>query len=154
MGFDLTKLDLSLVPFVGGIIVVVMLGFGVGPLLNYWTAPARPEDEPSWPDVRAAGRAIGLLESLLFFVSIVVGYPVFIGAWLVFKVAAKWEAWGNIVRLPELPQANLNSDSFRERWKFSTWLHSRSLLGTLLNVAIAGIGSWVYLQVLKYCGTD
>ena len=113
----LEKLDLELIPFIVRFLLVIVLGFGVEPLLRLTTdslkwKDKKKKDEILWVTFHAAGRTIGIFESVLFFVAIVIEYPLFIGAWLVFKVAAKWETWAHIVRLKELQADDLKSEAF------------------------------------------
>ncbi len=142
------NLDIKLLPLFGAVLVITLLGLGVGPLMKWLTGSIKP---PYVLDrFLAAGRAIGLLETLLFTLSIIVGYPVFIGAWLAFKVAAKWETWAHVVRLPDLQVQDLTSGEFDARARFGSWLHSRFIIGVLLNILISVIGAWCYLQFIKY----
>ena len=141
------NLNIHLLPYLGALSVVFFLGFGVGPLMNWLTGPVRPEN--GWRDFLVAGRAVGLMESVLFTSAIIVGYPIFIGAWLAFKVAAKWETWAHVVRLPEVQSQDLNSSEFEIRARFGTWLHTRFVVGVLLNIIISVIGAWCYLQFLN-----
>ena len=142
------NLNIDLIPFLGAIIVVALLGFCTGPLMRWATDPIRPPD--SWKDFLAAGRVIGVMESFLFTLAIIVGYPIFIGAWLAFKVAAKWETWAHVVRLPEVASQDLNSSEFEIRARFGSWLHARFIIGVLLNIIISVIGAWCYLQLQQF----
>lgn len=144
----LESLDLNYYALLFGGAVAVILGLGIGPRLNALTRKFKvTEDGSGWPDYPSGGRSIGILESLLFYLSLVVGYPVFIGAWLVFKVAAKWETWAHVVRLPELSESDMKSQQVEDRIRFGSWLLSRFLLGTLLNIAIAVFAAWLYFWV-------
>ena len=151
---DIEALDIKLIPFFGGLAVVIILGLGVEFFLSAFTDSVKKDEneEDYWVKISTAGKVIGMLESSLFYLSIIVGQTIFIGAWLAFKVAAKWETWSHIVRLPETELENLKSKSFEVRYSFGSWLYSRFLLGTLANIAIAVISAWIYLQIQKYCG--
>lgn len=147
---DLHSLDIDLLPLLGSLIVILALGLLVGPAVRYLTDHIRPEK--SWKeDVLAAGRPIGLLETIIYMFALISGNPAFIGGWLVFKVAAKWENWAHVVRLPELTTLDLNSPEFENRAKFASWLHSRFLIGVLLNIIVSVIGAWCYIQFEKIC---
>lgn len=145
---ELEKLDVELLPLLGAVLVISLLGLVVGPIIKKLTDHIRPKDV--WKDdVLAAGRPIGLLETIIYTLFIISGNAVFIGGWLVFKVAAKWENWAHVVRLPELKTLDLNSTEFEHRAKFGSWLHSRFLIGVLLNIIVSIIGAWSYLQFTK-----
>lgn len=145
---ELQKLDFALLPLVGALFVISLLGLAVGPIVRKLTDDMRPEG--AWSiDVLAAGKPIGLLETTVYMLPIISGNPIFIGGWLVFKVAAKWENWAHVVRLPELKSLDLNSAEFENRARFGSWLHSRFLIGVLLNILVSVIGAWSYLQFAK-----
>jgi hypothetical protein len=145
---DLNELDIEVLPLLGALVLVLLAGFGVGPIIQKLTDHIRPEN--AWKtDVLSAGRSIGQLETVIFTLSIISGNPIFIGGWLAFKVAAKWENWAHVVRLPELKTIDLNSTDFEYRAKFASWLHSRFLIGVLLNILVSVIGAWTYLQFTK-----
>lgn len=145
---EIEDLDLKLLPLLGALIIIQVLGFFVGLVVKKFTDNIRPED--AWKDgILATGNIIGFLERTIYTLAIIVGHPVFIGGWLAFKVAAKWENWAHIVRLPELKSSDLNSTEFEHRAKFASWLHSRFLIGVLLNIVISIIGAWSYLQFVN-----
>ena len=145
---EIEDLDLKLLPLLGALIIIQVLGFFVGLVVKKFTDNIRPKD--AWKDdILATGNIIGFLERTIYTLAIIVGHPVFIGGWLAFKVAAKWENWAHIVRLPELKSSDLNSTEFEHRAKFASWLHSRFLIGVLLNIVISIIGAWSYLQFVN-----
>lgn len=126
---DFQDITFQWIPFLAGGAVVVLLGFFVKPLIEHTTDYLRLTDnDPLWLDLRLPGGAIGNFERALFYITLVGGYPIFIGAWLAFKVAAKWDTWAHIVRLPELSEENLNSNKFEARYRFSVWVLSRFLI--------------------------
>lgn len=74
--------------------------------------------------------------------------PTIIGVWLAFKVASKWEAWQNIIKIPEDFHKYQNTnrttnllDQFKARNIIASYTLQRWLLGTIGNVAIAILGS-------------
>jgi|GEM_PF-4375552 len=78
---ELEQLDLELLPLLGALLVIFLLGFLVGPVVRGLTNHIRPYG--AWNnDVLAAGRPIGLLETTVYMLSIISGNPVFIGGWL------------------------------------------------------------------------
>jgi len=145
---ELDKLDVQLLPLGGALLVITLLGLLVGPIVRKLTDHIPPDG--AWNhDVLGAGRPTGLLETIIYMLSIISGNPIFIGGWLVFKVAAKWENWAHVVRLPELKTLDLNSTEFENRARFGSWLHSRFVIGVLLNILVSIIGAWSYLQFTK-----
>ena len=68
-----------------------------------------------------------------------------------FKVATKWNAWSHIVRIKEQSQAPLDSAEFEIRYRFSSWIMSRFLIGTLANILTSVIGVAAYIWLLKTC---
>ena len=138
-------LQISPFPLAVSVVLLLIVGRFVGPILNLATDTYKFKDgEALWRDIPPGGGFVGVLEQIAFFFAFLLGVHIFIGAWLVFKVAAKWESWGNIVRLKETRDGNLDSDSFEIRHRFGTWLLNRFLIGTLLNILLAGSAAWFY----------
>lgn len=137
----------NIVPFFVSALVLYFLSKRVGDFIESKTDHIRMSEDGAelWTSPELAGETIGLMESALFFVVIIAGFPVAIGGWLVFKVAAKWETWSHIVRLPELyKDVELESEAFKLRHRFSSWLHSRFIIGTLANIMVAAITAAIY----------
>jgi hypothetical protein len=103
-------------------------------------------------------RELGPLEILVFFASISLQEYAIAGAWLAFKVAAKWAAWQHITQLPrETPisaNTTLNADDayhqFRERRRFSNYSFGRFISGTLYNIVAAGTGGMIENAISTY----
>jgi hypothetical protein len=101
-------------------------------------------------------RQLGTFEVLLFFTSISLSEYTIAGAWLVFKVAAKWAAWQCIAQIPRetLNSSDLTTNggdvylSLRERLRLSNYLLGNFLNGTLYNVVAAGIGGMIENLIL------
>jgi hypothetical protein len=84
---------------------------------------------------------LGRVERLLSFGIFWLGAYEVLVAWLAFKVASKWEAWSNVVKVPgQLPKNVDETDYFRARSQLGSWLFTRFVLGTLLNVLIGLVG--------------
>ena len=62
------------------------------------------------------------------------------GAWLAFKVAAKWAAWQHIAKLPDTFENEDAKKYLNARFQLSSNLLGRFLNGTLYNVFCAGVG--------------
>lgn len=97
---------------------------------------------------------LGAFEITFFYICILVNKPEGIGAWLVFKVAAKWESWTNIVNFPKKPRVlNKKKNKFnviddfeylRLRNDLATSVLQKFLIGTILNILIAFIGVTIF----------
>ena len=87
---------------------------------------------------------LGRLEVILFFISICIGKPEFIGIWLAFKVASKWEAWQNITKVPqEITRDNNKIDDLEylgARNRIASVTVQKFLIGTGGNILSAFIG--------------
>jgi hypothetical protein len=91
------------------------------------------------------GCFLGFLERTVYFLAMMVGVSQFIGAWLAFKVASKWQVWTTITKVdPVLDELNLGT---RRRWQ-SHVLQS-FLIGSLLNILYAGLGILI-AEVIAY----
>jgi len=103
-------------------------------------------------------RELGTLEVLLFFTSISLREYTIAGAWLVFKVAAKWAAWQHIAQIPRetLSSSNRTTEagdvylSLRERLRLSNYLLGRFISGTLYNIVAAGTGGMIENAISTY----
>lgn len=65
------------------------------------------------------------------------------GGWLVFKVAAKWQSWGQIVRIPEKFGDQDPIESFRLRRALGEKIMARFLIGTALSLLLGIIAGHV-----------
>ncbi|HEX6298139.1 MAG TPA: hypothetical protein VFZ74_16335, partial [Burkholderiales bacterium] len=103
--------------------VTLLLGFSVEWMLNRSIPqPVRPNhfDEATWNAMyarggadkrgkkrRGGGAAIGIVERLICLMSIYSVEYIILGGYLTFKVAAKWEAWQNVVQVPSELRASI-----------------------------------------------
>jgi hypothetical protein len=98
----------DVVKVASGLIVAFLLGLVVRPILEYTTGQ----------DIvgrGAGGKWLGLLERFFSFAIFWLEAYGSLAAWLTFKVASKWEAWSNVVRVPsDLPDVD-KIDYFRAR---------------------------------------
>jgi len=102
--------------------------------------PQSDWDSLTKPPNENAGRWIGRLELVIFFISFWLRSYEIAGAWLLFKVGSKWEVWTNLVRIPsELPRAEPLS-YLRARYQWSSRVFERFLIGTASNLLVAALG--------------
>ena len=126
----------------------------VGPFLERATGKAKPDAPPpldpeKWEHVivRGAGvRWLGILEALLSLIAFEFKAYIVIAGWLGFKVAAKWESWGNVVQVPTELEGVSQLDWLQARNGLGSWLLTRFLLGTLGNI-FAGIAGYFVIQL-------
>lgn len=143
-----------------GLMVTVFLGFFVNPFRKWATekllshpAPTGIGDE-EWmktikPDSARASSSLGLLERILFFSSLALAIHEGIAMWLVFKVAAKWESWNNIIKVPnDFGQSSQPVDGLRARNAWGTYVLSSFLIGTIANI-LAALGGFVVLKIVS-----
>jgi hypothetical protein len=117
-----------------GAVCAFLLNLGVVGML--WFTDDR-RDRP----IRAKGLGrleyiLGGAETLLFFVSAWTRRYELAGAWLIFKLGTKWNAWQHIVGLDTGAQ-------WKDRDARASWMTTRFLTGTLCNLVAALIA--VYL---------
>jgi len=101
---------------------------------------------------------LGILERLVGAISAWTGSYEITGGWLVFKVAAKWESWNNIVKFPEdkIPEDNILvanaghpatpppwQKRLHDRRRCSEVILMRFLIGTLTNILIGTGAAYV-----------
>ena len=93
---------------------------------------------------------LGVLERLIILISLASQTPLVIGAWLAFKVAARWEVWRNLVQVPSKFGARERLSDLVARRKWGAIMYMRFLLGTASNVLLGAIAyglTWIILQV-------
>lgn len=131
-----------------GLLAVYILGLGVGPLLKRVQKSA-PLPAPSealrdkWVLLTQGdegGKILGKLERLLFFGAFWIDAPVVIAAWLAFKVASKWNAWSNVISVPETMSGMDELDYLIARRRWGSQVLMTFLIGTLSNIIIGFLG--------------
>jgi hypothetical protein len=132
-----------------GLGALTLLGRTVSALVDYGAQepPSRPRLLPQqiWGDHTSSdgsGSFFGFLERTLFFIAFWTDGVTLAAAWLAFKLASKWEAWKNIIRVPEKIEDGNASEWFEATHTFGSWILQRFWVGTLLNIlfALAAVG--------------
>lgn len=97
------------------------------------------------------GIITGLLERTLFFIALWYEKPIYIGGLLTFKVATKWEAWKNIVQVPEQKPNGFPDDLsyFIFKRKLGSKHLNQFLIGTFSNILFALVGYGFYIWCWK-----
>jgi hypothetical protein len=139
----------KVIPFIMGLAVTLALGtllrYILDEIVNQYI-----KFEEKWNKLThmpEAGAIIGLFERTLYFVAFYFEQPLLIGGILTFKVAAKWEAWKNIVQVPQKDFIGFKGGSYRYfifRRKLGANLLSRFTVGTFSNILIALVGYGFY----------
>ena len=135
-----------------GILVTALLGVLCAPFLKVSVTVKIPNEFKAWGPAQKAGGGgdLGVLERLLFFAAVWQDAHVIAGAWLAFKVAAKWAAWQHIAKIPEAFNDEDDRKYLNARFQLSSNLLGRFLNGTLYNIFCAGVG-WICAKgVLAY----
>jgi len=144
--------------FVIGLATTVLLGFTVRSFIKKVVAePTCPEGlkEEDWKKIieRSPGGVwIGIFERIISLVSFWTAQYTILGAWLAFKVAAKWEVWKNIIQVPNNLEGVHPLKWYQARNAIGSWMLARFLIGTLINVIIGALGAYVgHLIKSLYC---
>jgi hypothetical protein len=134
-----------------GILVTALLGMLCSPFLELTVTSKIPDEFKTWRLAQKAGGGadLGLLERLLFFAAFWMDAHVVAGAWLAFKVAAKWAAWQHIAKLPDTLKDEDDRQYMAARFWLSSNLLGRFLNGTLYNIFCAGSG-WLLGKTLLF----
>lgn len=134
-------------PVIQGLIIAIVLGFGVGPLVKYVgdSLPLPPPSEATrqqWTQLagrNTGGAWIGFLERLIFFAACWWLAWLFLAGWLVFKLGFYWQS-ANVAALPEkLPESN-DLGYFIAKRHLATHHVATVLVGTGANIVCALIG--------------
>ncbi|MBI3416327.1 MAG: hypothetical protein HY043_13615 [Verrucomicrobia bacterium] len=133
----------------------VSVSFSIIGLLNMISPiPIQPKciSNEVWEDLindrkekSGAGWVIGLLECWLSLAAFWVqpdGYPILAG-WLTFKIASKWEAWKNIVQVPNRLRRVNDAEWYAARSRLGSWILTRFQIGTLLNILIGFVSAYI-----------
>jgi len=132
-----------------GLAVTVLLGFLAKPLSKYakksmpLPAPSA-ELEPRWKEFTmgdGGGALLGWLERFMFFCAFLMGAHVAIGAWLAFKVAAKWNTWSNVISVPTAIEKVDPVDFLIARRRWGSRLLMTFLIGTAYNIIVGMLGA-------------
>ena len=132
----------TVIKFTIGLSLSILLGYFVKKLLiKLVPEPQQPEglDNAVWSILTEridSGKWVGFFERILCLVAFWIGQFTIIAAWFAFKLAAKWEVWKNIIRLPDILDNTSQLLWFDARRKIGSNLLARFLLGTLINVLI------------------
>jgi len=95
----------------------------------------------------APNKWLGWSEIILFYICLFISRPEGIGAWLVFKVAAKWESWTNIVKVPADIKDMDTFEYLELRNNLATVVLQKFLIGTIGNILAAMIGMGVFCVI-------
>lgn len=97
---------------------------------------------------------LGALERALSYVSVIAfrdDAPLIIGGWLAFKVASKWEVWGNVIQVPaSLANKHVEFTYLIARRRWGSVILTRFLIGTLFNLltgVVAGLATLFLVRV-------
>lgn len=141
------------IPFIMGLTATQAFGSLLPILLKYTERKIHIElpdgiSEKQWKDiweVPKGGDIVGHLERILYFIALLFD-PLYIGGLLTFKIAAKWEAWKNIVQVPQQRPEGFPSELnyFIFRRKLGSKLLNRFLVGTFSNILFAVVGYGFY----------
>jgi hypothetical protein len=131
--------------FIVGLFVTILLGTGVKGLLNKIELKQpegmKPDDWNMITEHFSGGDWIGFFERILILVSFSMDKPIIIGGWFAFKVAAKWETWRDIIKFPDILNNYDPLVWYRARKRYGSWVLTRFLTGTLLNILIGAFGA-------------
>ncbi|GMT42430.1 MAG: hypothetical protein IEMM0002_0841 [bacterium] len=95
------------------------------------------------PGIGEAGKWLGILERLVSFMAVWTGGYTLIPAWLALKVAAKWQVFSNVIKVPEQFPGESKLDSLRYRRIWGSRALMGFLIGTLANVLLGGVAAYI-----------
>ncbi len=144
-------------PLICGLAVTVLLGFGVRPLLDaaVKSTPLLPPGEASekrkaqWLELMKGtegGVTLGWLERFIFFAAFVSKAEIAVAAWLAFKVASKWNAWTNVIAVPDKIVDLDDLDFLIARRRWGSHVLMTFLIGTAYNIIAGMLGAAVVLH--------
>jgi hypothetical protein len=131
-----------------GLAITLALGLCSGWLLETYVTVKHPEQLKSLNFEREGGGSfLGFLERLIFFAAFWYA-PLLGGAWLAFKLGAKWGTWEHLIKYP-----TTDSGTVMIREQLASRVLGRFLNGTLWNLVCGLIGAavtkvlWLFLNL-------
>lgn len=140
----------DLIPFAGGFVILLILELFVPGLLNRFREsieilpPPKGISDAEWTETTTTSKNrtgptwVGRLERALFYLAFWMKSPELAGGWLIFKAAAKWEVWGNIIKVPEKLEGSNGLDYLGARHRWATRVLQTWLVSTMAN-ALSGL---------------
>jgi len=138
-------MDKIFLQLVTSILIIVLMGFAVGPLIRLSTKsslprPPKPISADLWSEIIGRGKGVillGYFERFFYLAAFWMEAPILIAGWLAFKVASGWHNWSMIVKLPEDLEGVDQIEYLRARSQLGSWIFHRFLIGTLANILIS-----------------
>jgi len=146
----------QLIEFSVGLAITISLGCGIKKLLEKIVPKLeKPEtiNEEDWNALTyhfEGGKWIGFFERLLSLVSFWMSEFTIIAGWFAFKVAAKWEVWKNIIQFPSTLDNIQPLIWYKTRKAIGSWILTRFLIGTLVNVLIGSIAAYAGSHLYEF----
>ena len=133
----------------GGLLVTTSFGWLVKRVMDRATggidlSPPFGVSAEQWKKVtelpsESAGKWLGGLERLLFFLGIWFDASAIIVGWLAFKVATKWEVWQNLIQVPVSMKGIDEVEYLAARRRWASHIFMRFLVGTIGNLLAAAL---------------
>ena len=136
---------------IGLLVTLVLSGFSHR-FLN-WTVKAGLDLAPKFSylrNVRGGGWYLGFFESVLFFTAFwSADYLIVGGAWLTFKLGAKWASWQHVIKMPEHKVEDNIHEDLEWRLKFGSMQLGRFLNGTMYSGFCGAFGCIVAKVIIS-----
>lgn len=147
-------------------------GFFVNFVVKHATRPydcPKVVDETIWESIvtnvnaltdvgSSTGSLVGFLERILFAAAIWFEAIILIAAWMAVKVATKWNVWAVMLEQARFyqydPRASPSSAGVHMKRYLGWRLSQGFLIGTILNILIAGVMCGVALAISYLLGID
>jgi hypothetical protein len=138
------------------LLVLLVVGWLAGRFLDLiaeraeWPDDTSDDNKARDESDRRSASWLGRLEGLLFFGAFLLAPDglVIVAGWLAFKVASKWEVWSNII------QVDKNELDPKQRRRIGVAVQNRFLIGTLLNIIIAGMAALLTVALWPEAGSS
>jgi hypothetical protein len=145
-----------------GLLITVALGLLVPHVLAYAgksisldpPSGASDEQKREWKKLmkgNESGAVLGFLERLIFFAAFFAQAHIAVAAWLAFKVASKWNAWENVIAIPDKLEGIENLSFLVARRNWGSHVLMTFLIGTACNILAGLLGAsvathWTYVS--------
>jgi hypothetical protein len=148
--------------WLSGLLLTSVAGYFAVPAFLKWVRgrlplPSLSSDEAiekAWKALtkhpKASGDWVGIFERIVFFWALSVSPPSWeaVGIWIVFKVAAKWEARNHLGYVPDHIDDVSELEWAAARRVWAAREYATFVVGTAANLLLAAISAWVVMQLV------
>jgi hypothetical protein len=141
--------------WVSGFLLTTLVGYyAVAPFLEWIrgrlplpSLPSKDSIDAAWNALtshpKASGDWVGIAERIVLFWALAEHSWEAVGIWVVFKVAAKWEARNHLAYVPDTVEGVSDLEWAAARRVWAAREYATFVVGTAANLVLAAAGVWI-----------